>query len=244
MVKATAQEQERQVLENISALFDAEDLPAGQEPDVTDPAVTEHMNNWSVIGSALRHELPPQVDFNFAAKVMARIQEEEQAAPAGSKTASAVQEQPLPEPELAVVPAEPVDQSTVQQDKKAFRPVLMRFKKAAFFVGQFAVAASVAMVTIVGWQTYSAGVVPELADPASNAVMGPVSGLNLASYQNDGHDMVINLDQATRTQPPVQAMPDSAVRADNAEALKQMQQQELERINTYVRGYVQHAAGR
>lgn len=197
---------ETEILEKISAAFDGENLPAGR---LRAPSAEEkqHLANWSLIGSALRHELPPKVDLSFADKVMAQVERTE---------------------------IDLVEQPTLEK-----LPVMRRFsllRKAGMAVVQMAVAASVAAVTVVGWQTYNAGSVPALSEPAASAAIGPVSGLSLASYQNDNRDIVLNLNNLAQNQ-------NAADRTKpNAEMLRQMQQKELERINNYVRGYVLHSA--
>ena len=197
---------ETEILEKISAVFDGEDLPAEK---LRTPSAEEkqHLANWSLIGSALRHELPPKVDLSFADKVMAQVEHEQ---------------------------IELVEQPTIEKLPIRRRPSFIRKFGLAF--AQMAVAASVAAVTVVGWQTYNAGSVPALSEPASTATMGPISGLSLASYQNDNHDVVINLNSLAQNQNATdRTMP-------NAELIRQMQQKELERINNYVRGYVLHSA--
>lgn len=196
------------VLEQISAVFDGEDLPEGRLQEF-DTGTKRHMQNWSLIGSAMRHELPRQIDLNFADRVMAEV----------SKIDPPQAEQPLP--------------SSAQPRRRfTFR---FNFRKIGLACTQLALAASVAAVTVIGWQTYNAGDVSELATPAST--MGQVSGLSLASYQNQRQDTILNLNDVARH--------DDSIAADdrsNAEMLRQMQQKELERINSYVRGYVLHSA--
>lgn len=206
MVKS---EKDKEILEQISAIFDGEGLPEGRMQEF-DAEEKRHLQNWSLIGSAMRHELPPKVDLSFADKVMAEV----------VKTTPDLVEQ------------DENAELTVQKKRWHFN-----FKKLGFVVSQLAVAASVAAVTVVGWQTYTAGDAVELSAPVSNASMGPVGGLSLASYQNDNRDAVLNFNNiAQRTDMnAVEGKP-------NAELLRQMQQKELERINNYVRGYVLHSA--
>lgn len=206
MVKS---EKDKEILEQISAIFDGEGLPEGRMQEF-DAEEKRHLQNWSLIGSAMRHELPPKVDLSFADKVMAEV--------------------------VRTTP------DLVDQDENAELPVQKKrwhfnFKRLGLVVSQLAVAASVAAVTVVGWQTYTAGDAVELSAPVSNASMGPVGGLSLASYQNDNRDVVLNFNNiAQRTDMnAVEGKP-------NAELLRQMQQKELERINNYVRGYVLHSA--
>ena len=193
-------------LEKLSALYDGEDLPDGPlaKPDA---AAMQHLQNWSLIGSALRHELPPKLEPSFADNVMAAVEQIK--------------------PDLA-------DQSEVEL--LPTRRISQFFKRAGVVCSQLAVAASVAAVTVIGWQTYSAGSVPTLEEPAANAAMGQIGGLSLASYQNDSRDMVINMNNLAQT-------PDQSEQiSPDPQLLKEMQQKELERINYYVRGYILHSA--
>ena len=99
------------------------------------------------------------------------------------------------------------------------------------FTSQVAIAASVAVVAIVGLQTYNAAD-PVLSEPASTIAtnVGPVSGLSLASYQNSDNEVLMNLKQ----------MPEPNLNGKEAyqSDLERKQQEELERINMYVQGYV------
>ena len=59
-------------LENESALFDGENTTTqkGSEESLS------HMQNWSLIGAALRNELPSKVNMSLADNVMAQIKNE------------------------------------------------------------------------------------------------------------------------------------------------------------------------
>ncbi len=197
---------DNEILEEISAVFDGEGLPEGKLPKFGQEA-SRHLQNWSVIGSALRHELPPKVDLSFADKVMAQVEQTK------------------------------ID--LVEQPAELKLPATRKFsllKRCGLIASQLAVAASVAAVTVIGWQTYSAGSVPALDEPAANAVMGSAGGLSLASYQNDNRELKLNVSNiASKDVMPGNTKPD-------AETLRQMQQKEMERINHYVRGYILHSA--
>lgn len=200
-----------EILEQISSVFDGEDLPEGRLQEF-DAETRRHMQNWSLIGSAMRHELPRQIDLNFADKVMAEV----------SKIEPEIVEQPQ-NPELP--------------QRRSFFKFNFNLKKIGMACTQLALAASVAAVTVIGWQTYSAGDVSELSSPASTAAMGQVSSVSLASYQNQNQDTILNLNDIAQRGDNIAADDRS-----NAEMLRQMQQKELERINSYVRGYVLHSA--
>ena len=103
------------------------------------------------------------------------------------------------------------------------------FKKVATAVAQMAMVASVAAITVIGYQTFStdSSVVQE---SASNA-LGPVDGVNLASYQTSSQaSNKINLSSG-------EDKSENAVELDSNE-LKKQQTLEVERINNYIRGYV------
>ena len=67
------------------------------------------------------------------------------------------------------------------------------FKKVAFAVSQFAIAASVAAVTIIGWQTFNAD--EKLGVDSTSTSLGSVNGVNLASYQTSQTQKGIKLNQ-------------------------------------------------
>lgn len=191
--------------EQISAIFDGEDLPHGELVQSRSDAAKKHMQNWSLIGSALRDELPAKIDTNFADSVMAKLELEENVG-------------------LAKIKSDLSDQVEVNQKQK-YRLINI-FKRSAIIATEIAVAASVAVFTVVGWQTYLAGDIGSSYDGSMTAQsLGPIGGINLASYQNNGPH-VINLNSASQT-PAMQT-----------EALKQMQHKEMQRINTYVKGFV------
>ena len=195
-------------LEKLSEVYDGEEFT--KELNLNDEEMKSHLENWSLIGSALRDELPEKVDMSIADNVMAAIADKEEAV---------LEEQPKEAPDMSTfkVPA--------------------FFKKVSLYFTQIAVAASVAMVTIVGWQTYSAGEMSSVIEPASTNTMGAVGGLNLASFQSDDHEAVIHMNQVPRENV-------SAVehRQLSAKQLEELRQKEIERVNSYVKGYVLNTA--
>jgi len=96
------------------------------------------------------------------------------------------------------------------------------------------------MVTVVGWQTWNAEENLSLDEPAVNATLGTVGGVNLASYQNSQNDSVIRLDNSAASSK------DMMVRKDNENAdihdIDHRKKMEAERINNYIRGYVLNTA--
>ena len=105
----------------------------------------------------------------------------------------------------------------------------MAFKKFAFGLGQVAIAASVAAVTIIGYQTINAekSTTPSVATTA----LGSVEGVNLASYQTTRSDKTLKFEEK------LQGNNQNNNKVNNAE-LKKQQTLEVERINNYIRGYV------
>ena len=197
-------------LEKLSEIYDGEHFD--EAFDCNDEKLKSHLDNWSLIGSALRDELPEKVDMSIADNVMAAIAAE-------AKEEKVLEEQPK---EIA--------------DTSTFK-VPAFFKKVSLYFTQIAVAASVAMVTIVGWQTYSAGEMSGVIEPASTNTMGAVGGLNLASFQSDDHEAVIHMNQVPRESASVVEH-----RQLNAKQLEELRQKEIERVNSYVKGYVLNTA--
>lgn len=197
-------------LEKLSEIYDGEHFD--EAFDCNDEKLKSHLDNWSLIGSALRDELPEKVDMSIADNVMAAIAAE-------SKEEKVLEEQPK----------EFADISTFK--------VPAFFKKVSLYFTQIAVAASVAMVTVVGWQTYSAGETSGIIEPASTSTIGAVGGLNLASFQSDDHEAVIHMNQVPRENASVVEH-----RQLNAKQLEELRKKEIERVNSYVKGYVLNTA--
>lgn len=196
--------------EKLSAIYDGEQVK--EDLNLQDEKVKTHLENWSLIGSALRDELPEKVDMSIADNVMAAI--------SGNSNKEAVLE----------------EQPKEMSDPVSFK-VPAFFKKASLYFTQIAVAASVAMVTVIGWQTYSAGDMSEVIEPASSGTMGSVGGLNLASFQTDDHEAVIHMNQLQDQE---------AFAAEHkqmsAKQLEELRQKEIERVNSYIKGYVLNTA--
>lgn len=184
-----------------SALYDGENLPEGKlELSEND---VEHLQNWSLIGATLRNEMTNKpMKSAFASSVMDRIKDEK-------------------------ITPDLVDQTEVENiSYHSFKNV---FKKVSFGIAQMAIAASVAAVTIIGYQTYNAeGTVSNEVSAAST--IGAIGTANLASYQTNrkaSNEIKLNQDKSEK----------ESASANNIE-LKKQQKLEVERINNYIRGYV------
>ena len=70
--------------------------------------------------------------------------------------------------------------------------------------------------------------------------MGPVNGLNLASYQNSDNDLIMNPELMPQ-QPQVNTPEDQNKDLTDAE-VRAEQKAELDRINLYVQGYMLETA--
>lgn len=184
-----------------SALYDGENLPEGKlELSEND---VEHLQNWSLIGATLRNEITDNtLKSDFASSVMDRIKDEK-------------------------ITPDLVDQTEVESvSYHSFKNV---FKKVSFGIAQMAIAASVAAVTIIGYQTYNAeGTVSSEVSAAST--IGAIGTANLASYQTNrkaSNEIKLNQEKSEK----------ESVSANNIE-LKKQQKLEVERINNYIKGYV------
>ncbi len=184
-----------------SALYDGENLPEGKlELSEND---VEHLQNWSLIGATLRNEMSDNtLKSDFASSVMDRIKDEK-------------------------ITPDLVDQTKVESvSYHSFKNV---FKKVSFGIAQMAIAASVAAVTIIGYQTYNAeGTVSNEVSAAST--IGAIGTANLASYQTNrkaSNEIKLNQEKSEK----------ESASANNIE-LKKQQKLEVERINNYIKGYV------
>lgn len=251
--------------------------------EVSADEMKRHLKNWSLIGAALRHELPARIDPNFADKVMARLEAEDDAPTAAwvppqeqawvpplesESTEAEVAERDLELPTMLQgkwsqrAPSQQVvaheyaalvtnmkaqaqsaefDQAALntQEHQPIKRSLKLTFKRVSGLLGQAAVAAAVAVVAVFGIQLYNASQ-PEFEEPVATTAstqVGPVTGLNLASYQNSDNDLLINPE--TVTQPQAQGSKNQDL--SDAE-LRAEQQAELERINLYVQGYMLETA--
>ena len=104
------------------------------------------------------------------------------------------------------------------------------FKKVAFAVSQFAIAASVAAVTIIVWQNFNDD--DTLGVDSTSTSLGSVNGVNLASYQTSQTQKGIKLNQHYSD-----IDSKNGIKMDEKEFRKQ-QALEVDRINNYIRGYV------
>lgn len=184
-----------------SALYDGENLPEGKlELSEND---VEHLQNWSLIGATLRNEMSDNtLKSDFASSVMDRIKDEK-------------------------ITPDLVDQTKVES--VSYHSLKNVFKKVSFGIAQMAIAASVAAVTIIGYQTYNAeGTVSNEVSAAST--IGAIGTANLASYQTNrkaSNEIKLNQEKSEK----------ESASANNIE-LKKQQKLEVERINNYIKGYV------
>ena len=268
--------------------------------EVSADEMKRHLKNWSLIGAALRHELPPRIDLNFCDKVMAQldapdvnacipadVQAQAWVPPIEAERASDLPTmlqgkwsqpgplQPVPNQQqvaheyqalvanlkqsdgiAAEVSVADFDQAALNRPERQEQVVAqvkaaaLRRPKLSFsrslsrvggLVGQIAVAASVAVVAVVGVQLYNASQPAYNDQVATTAVtqVGPVNGLNLASYQNSDKDLIINPENLPQAQVKGRVAKEQNQEQDLTDAqLRAEQQAELERINLYVQGYM------
>lgn len=253
--------------------------------EVSADEMHRHLKRWSLIGAALRHELPERIDLNFSDKVMAQLDAESAWVPPAESAwvppIESTRDSELPSilqgrwsnpgplnansehnvaheyaalvtnlkaQRAAVDNAQRVaadfDQATLNKTplKPTKRHPVLTFKRVGSWLGQAAVAASVAVVAVVGVQLYNASQ-PELNNPvATSAVtqVGPVNGLNLASYQNSDNDLIMNPELMPQ-QPQVNT-PESQNKDLTDAEVRAEQKAELDRINLYVQGYMLETA--
>ncbi|MDT3664071.1 MAG: RseA family anti-sigma factor, partial [Anaerobiospirillum sp.] len=254
--------------------------------EVSADEMHRHLKRWSLIGAALRHELPERIDLNFSDKVMAQLDADSAWVPptesAWVPPIESTRDSDLPsmlqgkwsnpgplsansEHNVAHEYAALVTNLKAQRDAADFnaqhiaadfdqatlntvphqptkRHPVLSFKRVGSWLGQAAVAASVAVVAVVGVQLYNASQ-PELDNPVPTSAItqvGPVNGLNLASYQNSDNDLIMNPELMPQ-QPQVNTpeaqnkdLTDAEVRAE--------QKAELDRINLYVQGFMLETA--
>ena len=268
--------------------------------EVSADEMKRHLKNWSLIGAALRHELPPRIDLNFCDKVMAQldapdvnagipadVQAQAWVPPIEAERASDLPTmlqgkwsqpgplQPVPNQQqvaheyqalvanlkqadgiAAEVSVADFDQAALNRPERQEQVVAqvkaaaLRRPKLSFsrslsrvggLVGQIAVAASVAVVAVVGVQLYNASQPAYNDQVATTAAtqVGPVNGLNLASYQNSDKDLIINPENLPQAQVKGRVAKEQNQEQDLTDAqLRAEQQAELERINLYVQGYM------
>ena len=249
--------------------------------EVSADEMHRHLKRWSLIGAALRHELPERIDLNFSDKVMAQLDAESAWVPPAESAwvppiestrdselpsmlqgkwsnpgpLSANSERNVAHEYAALVTnlkaqraavdnaqrvAADFDQATLNKTplKPTRRHPVLTFKRVGSWLGQAAVAASVAVVAVVGVQLYNASQ-PELNTSAVTQV-GPVNGLNLASYQNSDNDLIMNPELMPQ-QPQVNTPENQNKDLTDAE-VRAEQKAELDRINLYVQGYMLETA--
>ena len=276
-------------LMHASEVFDGQNY---QNPEAlealrgSDEVSADEMQHWSLIGAALRHELPERIDLNFSDKVMAQLEAESAWVPPAESAwvppiestrdsdlpsmlqgkwsnpgpLSANSEHNVAHEYAALVTnlkaqraaadfdaqhdAADFDQATLNKTplKPTKRHRVLTFKRVGSWLGQAAVAASVAVVAVVGVQLYNASQ-PEINNPvATSAVtqVGPVNGLNLTSYQNSDNDLIMNPELMPQ-QPQVNTPEDQNKDLTDAE-VRAEQKAELDRINLYVQGYMLETA--
>lgn len=292
-----------------SALFDGQCRQMSQEDFdlLASDEVRSHLKHWALIGSALRHELPAQIDPNFSEKVMAQVKLTPKAQSESSDdlpsllTSKSAFRAGLARYARANVQADQMpsandddlqDQAVGAYEQKAvgayeqkavgaYQPKMsvgsyelpsvgaynvsnvgsyefqaniaydqpftkeqsvetprksgwLNLKRIGVFATQIAIAASVALVAVVGVQTYRASDI-SIEQPASTAFTNnsAIGGLSLATYTNNDNDVLMHLNTQD-SHPAANQREAEEIRAE----LKQQQQQEIERINMYVKGYV------
>ncbi len=197
-------------LERISAALDDEDTFA--RDTALDKEAVSHLKHWTLIGAALREELPGTTNLAFCEQLSDRIARE-----------------PAPRME--------VDQVELNRQAPEIKFSLKTIsRKFALALGQIAVAASVAIVTVIGVQTWNAQQDYTLTQ-ASSAPLGPVEGVNLVSYQSSNPENIIRLD--SEKYPAAEGAPQ-----ENNDKVEQKQRAEIDKINNYVRGYVINIASK
>ena len=174
------------------------------------------LQKWSLIGATMREELSPQVNLDFASKVADLIAKE--------PVVSSVDQSEVPAVEV---------KKELKFETKTFAKFMRKF---GFVVSQSVVAASIAMVTVIGYQTWNAEENLN-QDPVAVSAFGHVSNANLASYQTSQSNNSIRLGYNVYNT--------ESSELHNREAqIRSSQSQELERINNYIKGYVLSTANR
>lgn len=183
-----------------SALFDGENLPEIIELNAEDKSQLE---DFALIGAALRNDLPKEVNLSIASSVMAQIEKEN------------------------IVPEKVLDDQAEIQTS-AFETIKFAFKKIGFGLTQAALAASVAAVTIIGYQVMN---VDDSLSESTAATLGSISDVSLASYSSQKANPVTVADEKHSVKK------ENSAKLNDAE-IKKQQQLEVERINNYIRGYI------
>lgn len=185
--------------EDLSALYDGEIL--GAEKLELHEQEKKHMQAWSLIGATMRNELSSEVNLSLADNVAAAIAKEE-------------------------------PQSLVSDQSKISTPrykLWKAFHKVGFALTQTAIAASIAMVTVIGYQTWNAE--DNLsAENTPVVTLGSVNNVNLASYQSAQNNNVIRLGSNVGS--------NNSKMVANQDQIRNSQNQEMKLINDYIRLYV------
>lgn len=188
------------VLENLSAIFDGNNLPKDESLEMSEND-KDHLQNWSLISSTLKKELPSKINLSLANNVMSRIENEH------------IQIEKVEEtPTFSIVPL---------------------IKKVSFALTQVSVAAAIAVIAVIGYQTYNAGV--ELNATTEFAPsFGNSTSVNLASYQSPSQEQVIHMNN--------NVVPNNEILQNNnkrdAYTAQKLKEQEMQRLNEYLKGYV------
>lgn len=200
--------------EELSARYDGEFSSDGMTCINEDEKSS--LQKWSLIGATLRNELSPQVNLDIASKVADLIAKE---------------------PVVSSIDQSDVSSVEVKKELKFETKTFAKFmRKFGFVLSQTAVAASIAMVTVIGYQTWNAE--DNLSqDPVAVSAFGPVSNVNLASYQTSQSNNSIRLGYNVYNT-------ENSELHDREAQIRSSQNQELERINNYIKGYVLSTASR
>lgn len=208
-------------VEHLSSIYDGESLPKGELVQVRSESAAKHMKNWSLIGSAMRSELSDKIDTNFTNDLFAKLELEENVGLNKIKSELSSQE---------------FDQDSVVQDNKSYRLISFA-KKVGVGLSQLAIAASITVVTVIGWQIYNASsYVSNYSEmEAVKPTLGPVGGLNLTSYQTDTNASVVSANKS------VDDFAKDATLSNDTKArneVKNNKEKEFDRINSYMKEYI------
>lgn len=142
------------------------------EEQASSTIAQQKWQNYHLIGDAMRSELPQEVDLDLSAKIMAAIDDE----PAIVSPKSFHQQHKVQQSKAQLAAVESnieVKQDTVQ-NKTVVVPFVKKF-------GQYAIAASVALFTVVGVQQYQLQQQEDSYSPQLNTrpIIGQVSPASL-----------------------------------------------------------------
>ena len=185
-----------------------------------------------------KEELSARYDGEFNSDEMTCMNEEEKSSlQKWSLIGATMREELSKEPVVSSVDQSEVPAVEVKKELKFETKTFAKFmRKFGFVVSQSVVAASIAMVTVIGYQTWNAEENLN-QDPVAVSAFGPVSNANLASYQTSQSNNSIRLGYNVYNT--------ESSELHNREAqIRSSQSQELERINNYIKGYVLSTANR